>query len=227
MVTKRSSKTLRWYVTQMWRDLLSVYYANTPIWRWFKSAALIFLGFFLWTSGAVLLSVRPKWTVLHYVMAYGFLLLFWGPLTHFVVVPATIRLRRTARHPIAQGLSRNAGKINLAIFFALVIVLGAITPSVMLLEFAPLAGDGNGTDVRGDLVCHTGEEVVSCHIEGAQGIDHVVVTSGGDVVATADEPPFEFEVRIDELDETRTGKQFTVDYRDEEGETLRRSVRTV
>lgn len=226
MTEKNSSRTVRWYLGQMWRDLLSVYYANTPIWRWLKSGALIFLGFFVWTSGAVLLSVRPEWELLHYVMAYGFLLLFWGPFTHFVVVPLSIRLRRTAEHPLSRTFSRHAGKINLTIFFTLVLVLGTVTPGIMMFEFAPLPGDGE-TQVRGDLVCDVDDELVSCHVEGAQGIDHVVVTSGGEVIATAEEPPFAFELHRDDIEETRTGKEFTVEYRDEDGETLRRHVRPV
>ena len=227
MAGTKKERTIKWYLGQMWRDLLSVYYANTPIWRWLKSAALVFLGFFAWMSGAVLLSVRPEWTFLHYVMAYGFLLLFWGPFTHFVVVPVAIRMRRTGKHPLARTFSRNSGKINLTIFFALVIVFGTLTPAIMMFEFAPIFDVGDDESVRGDLVCEVGDEVVSCHVEGAQAIDHVVVTSGGEVVATADEPPFAVEIRRDELEETRTGKVFAVDYRNADGETIRRHVRTV
>ncbi len=218
---------MRWYAVRTWRDLKSVYYANTPNWRWLKSGALIFLGFFAWTGGAVLLSVRPDWTFLHFVISYGFLLLIWGPLTHFLIVPLSIRVRRTAEHPLARTLSRNAGKINLTIFFALVVVLGVLTPGFMMLEFAPLPGDGDRVDVRGELVCDVEDDLISCQVEGAQGFDHVVVTSGGEVVATADEPPYAFEVHRDDLDETRTGHQFAVDYRSEDGDTLRRHVRTV
>ena len=225
MADQRTSRSLGWYLGRIWRDLLSVYYANTPVWRWLKSGALIFLGFFAWTTGAVLLSVRPEWRFLTYVMAYGFLLLFWGPFTHFVVVPLSIRLRRTAEHPYVRAVNRRSGKINLSIFFTLVIILGTFTPGIMMFEFAPGLGDGDQENVRGNLICEVDDDVVSCHVEGAQGIDYVVATSGGTVVAMADEPPFEFEVHMDDLHETRTGKELVVDYRDEDGETLRRSVR--
>ena len=220
-------RTLKWYLGQMWRDLLSVYYANTPIWRWLKSGALVFLGLSLWTGGAVVLSVRPEWELLTYVIAYGFLLLFWGPFTHFVVVPLTIRLRRTATHPVARAFSRNSGKLNLAIFFTLVLVLGTVTPAIMMLEFAPLPGDGDSVEIRGELQCEVEDDLVSCHVVGAQGIDHVVATSGGEEIAIADEPPFELEFHTDEVQETRTGQEFTVDFRDEDGETIRRHVRTI
>jgi hypothetical protein len=70
-----------WYARQGWRDLLSVYYANTAVWRWLKSGTLVFFGFFLWAGSTVLQSVTG-WTFLNYTMAYGFLLLAWGPFTH-------------------------------------------------------------------------------------------------------------------------------------------------
>jgi len=221
-----NDRTVRWYLGQMWRDLLSVYYANTPVWRLMKSGALLFLGFFAWMGGSVLLSVEPGWTFLHYVMAYGFLLLAWGPLTHFVVVPLTIRLRRTGEHPLSRLFARNSGKINLAVFFTLVVVVGTLTPGVMMLEFGAVGG-GSGVDVSGDLVCDVGGETVSCRVENAEGIDHVVVTSGGEPLRTVEEEPFAFGVDRDELAETRSGKEFVVEYRDEDGDRLRRLVRTV
>ena len=226
MSNANNPKNVQWYVGQMWRDLLSVYYANTPVWRWLKSGALVFLGFFLWMGGSVLLSVKPGWTFLHYAMAYGFLLIAWGPFTHFVVVPLTIRLRRTAEHPIPRTFARNSGKINLAIFFTLVAIFGTITPGIMLLDFSPGAGGDGSPEVRGEVVCDV-DSVITCRVENASGIDHVVATSGGEEVARADGPPFEMEIQRDELAETRTGKQFRIEFRDENGETIRRFVRTV
>ena len=218
---------LRAIVRQGWRDLLSVYYANTPVWRWLKSAALLFLGFFAWTGGAVVLSVKPEWTFLHYVMSYGFLLIVWGPFTHFLVVPLSIRLRRTAQHPVARKFSRNAGKINLTIFFTLVIAIGAMTPAVMMLDFGFVAGEGTGDTVSGDLVCDVGEELVSCEIQDPAGFDRVVVTSGEETIVTVDEPPYAFEFEQSELVETRTGLEYRVELQDEDGDTLRRFVRTI
>ena len=215
-----------WYTKRLWRDLLSVYYANTPTWRWLKSGALVFLGFFLWTGGSVLLSVQPEWTILHYPMAYGFLLIVWGPLTHFVVVPFTIRLRRAGQHPLARLFARNSGKINLTVFFTLVVLFGAFTPGIMMLEFTSVVQPGGSTDVRGELVCDV-DEVVACQIENAAGFDHIVVTSGGEPIATVEEPPYAFEIHPAELEETRTGKEFSVDYRNEAGETIKREIRSV
>ena len=219
---------IRWYAGQAWRDLLSVYYANTPTWRWLKSGALVFMAFFLWTGSSVVLSVQPGWTPLYYTMAYGFLLLVWGPLTHLLVVPLTIRLRRTAQHPVTRTFARNSGKINLAIFFALVAVFGTLTPGIMLLEFSPTDDGGGGGEIAasGDVVCEF-EDPIICRVEDARGIDHVVVTSGGEVVATDGDPPFEVTFERADLAETRTGSEFRVEFRNENDETVRRFVRTV
>lgn len=218
-------QTVRTSLRRAWRDFLSVYYANTPTWRWLKSGALLFFGFFLWLGAAVVLSVRPEWGILTYVMAYGFLLIVWGPFTHLVVVPLTIRLRRTADHPITRAFSRNSGKINLTIFFALVVVLGAFTPSIMMLEFSGIVGNGDGPTVSGELQCDTTGEEITCVVHGASGIDHITVESGGEVIASADQPPFEVTFDRDQLRETRTGKEFRVYYRDADSETLQVFVR--
>jgi len=215
---------------QVWRDIRSVYYANTPAWRWLKSAALVFLGFFAWMGGLALLSVEPGWTFLHYVMAYGMLVIIWGPFTHFVVVPLTIRLRRTADTSLEQAVSRHSGKINLTVFFALVVVLGTLAPSFLVLDFsASLPGDGNGDGgtVSGELVCETGAETISCRVEDPQGIGRVVALSGEETIATAENPPFRFEVEPDEVTETRAGEEFVVEFQDENGATLRRLVERV
>lgn len=221
--------SLRGFLRQQWRDLLSVYYANTPTWRWLKSGTLVFFGFFLWMGGAVLLSVRPEWGVLTYVMAYGFLLVFWGPFTHIVVVPLTIRLRRTASHPVARAFSRNSGKLNLTLFFTLVIVFGALTPAVMMLEFSPGAITGDGTpSYSGELECDTAGDPITCEFVDAAGIDHVVVESpAGNEIARASEPPYRVTFDRDELHDGRTGKLFEVVPRSEDGTEMDRFRRRV
>lgn len=223
MVYATLTTTVRGYGRQAWRDLKSVYYANTPIWRWLKSGALLFLGFGLWAASTVLYSVTGWWPLL-FVMAYGFLLIFWGPFTHMVVVPLTIRLRRAGKSKPARVFSRNSGKINLTVFFICVVALATLAPGLMMLEFSPTLPGDSGPDASGELVCDPGEEVVFCEIIGADGFDHVVVTSGGETLVTVEEPPFEFELQRDELHETRTGLQFEVEFRDEDGNTLQRLV---
>lgn len=207
--------------------MVSVYYANTPTWRWLKSGALVFLGGFAWMSGAVLLSVRPEWGLLTYLMAYGFLLVFWGPLTHLVIVPLTIRLRRTASHPATRWLSRNSAKVNLTIFVSLVILFGWLTPGIMMLEFSPTLGGGNGTNVSGDLVCETEGEIVTCWVENPDGFDHITVEARGQLIAEAHDPPYEVQFERGDAAETRTGKEVVVTFRDEDGERVHRLVRPI
>ena len=218
---------IRETLQRAWRDLLSVYYANTPTWRWLKSGALVFLGFFAWTGSSVLLSVEPGWGFLTYTMAYGFLLIAWGPFTHMVVVPVTIRLRRTASNPATRWFSKNSGKVNLTVFFTIVVLLGVTTPSIMLLEFSPDFSGGESADFSGELVCNSGEGVVTCHIEDATGIDSVSFQSGGDTLATAETPPFEVELQRSAIDETPTGKELRVVYYGTDGQILDRQIRSV
>ena len=205
---------------QAWRDLLSVYYANTPIWRWFKSGGLMVLGFFCWSAAALLLSYRPEWTFLHYVMAYGFVLILWGPLTHFGVVPLAIRLRRTATSPVARFFSRHASKLNLATFIAVVIVVGAIQFSPMMLDFQGTIVGDSGPEVSTDLNCETEDDLITCQLTNPEGVDHAVVSSGDRDVKVVDDPASPFELRIDELQEVMSVKQYTVEIYDENGDRV-------
>lgn len=208
--------TARWMARQAWSDLKSIYYANTIVWRWLKSGALVFLGFCVWAGAAVLLSVRPGWTFLYLFMAYGFLLVLWGPLTHFGIVPLVLRVRRTASHPFVQRIARHAGKINLTIFFTLVVILAIVQPGIMLLEFSPPGT--NGEEVRGDISCvgpENGE--ITCEVVNGAGFDHVVVVSNGDVLDRADEPPYELQFTTDEM----SGTRYLVQLRDANDNVLR------
>ena len=211
---------------QAWRDTLSVYYANTPIWRLAKSAGLLVFGLFCWSAANLLLSYRPDWTVLRYVIAYGFVLVLWGPLTHLVFVPFVIRLRRTGTHPAARWLSRNGSKANLSVFFAIVLVLGTFPVGPMILDFQPAFDEDRQPDVDPDLVCVKDGELIRCHLSPPDGVDHVVVTSGGTELRVVEEPPFEFELREDELESVVGQKQFGVELRDEDGDRLRGYTRT-
>lgn len=193
---------LEWMAVQAWKDLKSVYYANTLVWRWLKSGALVFLGFCVWAGAAVVLSVRPEWSILHLVMAYGFLLVFWGPLTHFLIVPLVIRLRRTATNPHVRRIVRHGGKINLTIFFTIVVILAVIQPGFMLLEFSPLQDDPS-PEVEGTLSCEASTgDLYSCEITDGSGFDHAVMIADGDVIDRADDPPYRLEVRQSEVEAT-------------------------
>lgn len=217
---------LRRVCRQAWRDALSVYYANTPIWRLLKSGALLFAGFFLWSGSNLLLSYQPSWWFLTYPMAYGFVLLLWGPLTHMVVVPAAIKGRRTAQRPATRWLARHASKLNLSVFFAIVLVLGTAPVGPMTLDFAGAIGGAGGSDVNPNLECTTDGGAVHCHLSSSDGYGQVVVLSGGDAVARDEEAPYEFDVAAEDMAEGVNGPRITVELRTEDGETVRRYIRT-
>ncbi|WP_226483305.1 hypothetical protein [Natrinema amylolyticum] len=214
-------------IARAWRDLLSVYYANTPIWRLFKSVGLLFFGFFCWTASSLVLSYGIEWTILEYTRAYGFVLILWGPLTHAVIVPLVIRLRRTADRPLVRAIARNGSKINLSIFLAIVLILGTAPVSPMLLDFqSPLQSD-SGSDVNPDLSCTRADGEISCTLSETEGIDSVVVTSGESQIARVEDPPYDVTFREDDLESVVGQKEFVVELRDEDDETLRRYRRSV
>ncbi|WP_197431178.1 hypothetical protein [Halorubrum sp. CBA1125] len=203
-----------------------MYYANTPVWRWLKSGALVFLGLFLWMGGNVLLAYWIDATALRYATAYGFVLIAWGPLTHLVVVPAVIRLRRTAENPVVRRIVRHGSKINFTTFLVIVAVVGTVGPGVMLLDFSSGFGT-DGSDVTADLVCETDGDPITCELETAAGVDHVVLLSGGEEIDRSDEPPYAVSAPRDSLSEGPSGAQFVIELRDSNGETLRRFIRIV
>lgn len=215
----------RQVLVRSWRDLKSIYYANSTIWKLLKSAALLFFGFFLWTGSNLILSYQPEWNFLYYVMAYGFVLLLWGPLTHLVVVPFVIRMRRSGKGGLARFVARHGTKANLTTFLLIVLVLGTAPLGVMTFEFQ--LPSGGGDDVNPRLDCTRSGDTVHCHISDSRGIDRVVVTSGGETIEVIDEPPFDFDVDAGELNEDRGDKQFVVELQDENGDTLRRYSRRV
>lgn len=208
-----------------WNDLLSVYYANTTVWRLLKTGALIALGLFVWSGANLLLSYRPDWGFLYYVMAYGFLLLFWGPFTHLVVVPLIIRTRRSGRGGWVRTLTRHGSKLNLTVFLLLVLVLATAPPGVMTFEFQLPAGDGTGTSVNPQLQCTKSEGVIHCHLSDSRGIDAVVVSSGGETIERIESAPYHFEVAVTDLSRVGGDRQFTVELEDEDGQIIRRYIR--
>jgi len=218
---------VRRVLIQAWRDLLSVYYANTPIWRLFKSAGLLFFGFFCWSASSLVLSYGIEWTILEYVRAYGFVLILWGPLTHAVIVPLVIRLRRTAERPIVRTIARNGSKINISIFLTIVLILGTAPISPMVLDFQSPLQDDSGADVNPDLVCSKSSGEIDCQLSDSTGIDSVVVTRGDREIERVEETPYEFTIREADLEETVGQAEFVVELRDEDGETLRRYRRYV
>lgn len=226
-VTDSPFKTLRRLVRSGWRTMLTIYYANSVSWRALKAGALVFLGFFAWVGASILLSYRPEWTFLHYLQAYGFLLLGYGPFHHLVVIPVYQRFRREGRH-LSLGGHLHLPNWSLAVFFALVIVLGTFPAGPMVIDFTSALDDA-GVDVDPALLCVKGEHGngtdVHCHLSESDGIDRVVVRSGDRTILTDEEPPFDFTVREAQLDARRDEKRLVVDLLDSDGSLIRRYTR--
>jgi hypothetical protein len=211
-----------------WRTMRSVYYANSLSWRFLKSGALVFFGFFLWSASNLLLSYQPTWTWLHYPMSYGFLLILYGPVHHFLVIPLGIRWRRGSDGPTTVG--RRLPTAGLALFLVAVVVLGTAPTAPVVFDFQSSL-EGAGADVNPDLLCTqsaaSGETVVHCHLTESEGVDHVVVMSGGERVTVDRDPPFDFDVSERQLTSVTGEKQFQVVLKDADGDTIRRYTRTL
>jgi len=201
-----------------WRTMRSIYYANSLSWRFLKSGALVFFGFSLWSASNILLSYQPAWTWLHYPMSYGFLLILYGPVHHFLVIPLAIRWRR--RGDSSARIGRRLPTAGLALFLAAVVVLGTAPMGPVVFDFqSSLAG--TSADINPDLLCTQstggGEAVIHCHLTESEGVDHVVVMSGGERITVDRDPPFDFDVREGQLTSVTGQKQFQVVLKDADG----------
>lgn len=214
-----------------WNTLHTVYYANSPSWRVLKSGALLFFGFFLWAGANVLLSYRPSWTFLNYPMAYGFVLVVYGPFHHLVVIPLAVRWRRRGDGTRTR-VGRRLPNAGLAVFLSAVVVFGTFPglAGPMAFDF-DAALEGTGTDIDPGLLCTKatsgGTTEVHCHLTEAEGIDSVTVESGGRQLLVDETPPFDFTVPAPQLEEVVGQKQFQVVLRDADGDPIRRYTRTL
>jgi len=212
-----------------WRTMRSIYYANSLSWRFLKSGALVFFGFFLWSASNLLLSYQPAWTWLHYPMSYGFLLILYGPVHHFLVIPLGIRWRRGGSDTRAR-IGRRLPTAGLALFLVAVVVLGTVPTGPVVFDFQSSL-EGTSADINPDLLCTQssagGEAVIHCHLTDSTGIDHVVVMSGGERITVDRQPPFDFDVREEQLTTVTGQKQFQVVLKDADGNTVRRYTRTL
>jgi hypothetical protein len=212
-------------VARAWSTAKTVYWANSPSWRVLKSGALVFFGFFVWAGSNILHSYNAGLDVLHYPMAYGFLLIGYGPIHHLVVIPLALKWRRS------DGLTRTLGRRlpngMLAVFLAAVVVLGTFPMGVMTVDFQSQLGDGSA-DIDPDLSCAktTGADAsVDCELEAVDGVGRIVVVSGGETLRTVEDPPYEFSIAEREVGEVAGEQQFTVRLEDEDGNFVRRYTR--
>lgn len=221
------SSPLTWLLTAItngWRSVKTIYYANTLSWRFLKSGTLVFFGFFLWSSANLLLSVQPDWWFLRYMAAYGFILIPYGPIHHLVVIPVALRWRRSGGLKTTVG--RHLPNSGLVVFLVLVVALGTVPMGPMLFDFSSGIDSGGASDVNPDLLCTQstveGETTVHCHLSDSTGIDHVEVRSAGETLVVDRSPPFQWEIAASSLGEVNGQKRFQVVLRDENGDMIRR-----
>ncbi|MFB6108428.1 MAG: hypothetical protein ABEJ82_06270 [Haloplanus sp.] len=220
---------LRGAVRNAWNTLHTVYYANEVSWRALKTGGLVVFGFFLWAGSNVLLSYQPGWTFLHYTMAYGFLLVGYGPFHHLVVIPLSLRLRK--RGGTRSRVGKHLPNAGLAAFLVAVVVLGTFPVGPVTANFQS-SQHGTAPGVSADVQCvrHPGASdggTVHCTLSNAEGVGRVVVRSGGKRLTTVDSPPFEFTIRVSDVQSTAGQRRFRIVVEDENGAVARQYTRRV
>jgi hypothetical protein len=163
-------------------------------------------------------------------MAYGFLLIPYGPFTHLVLVPHVIPwLRRRTQDSWLHVLGRHLTLTSLTLFFGAVLWMGTSPPSVMQIDFRAVSSTGQ-VDVNPTLVCKqspTSDAVVSCHLDQTTGVGSITVESGGTQILRRDEPPFSFSLRQNQLVEVVNQHQFQVVVHNDTNAPVRRFNRTL
>ncbi|MFB6347249.1 MAG: hypothetical protein ABEK50_16115 [bacterium] len=211
-----------------WDILRTVYWYNSLPWRILKSGALIVLGFFCLSGGNLLHSYKPHWDFLNYIIAYGFLLIVYGPIHHLLVIPLSLK---GAHYSWGQTLRINKrGPFwTLIAFFVAVGFFGAYPLDVMTFEFsAPQLTQSH--DIDPDVECYrkaqTDDPLIYCNVPVRDAIAYVEVENRGNVIETDREPPFELTVDASELEEVVGQKNFHIILRDKNDYMIRRYVRS-
>lgn len=208
-VTGRKRGPLR----RLWLAYKALYYASTPAWQVLKSGALFMLGVFCWSTGNLLLSYEPSWSWIYYLMAYGFLLIPWGPVTHLLLVPhVTPFLRRRFKHPALRFVARHLSLVNFGIFAVHVVLFGLFPPSHLTFEFGATPTTQAVADMDPSLTCMRPADaaLVSCRVDPADGIGSVQVESAGKQVSLLHHTPFSFELREDQVRTVVGRREFEV-----------------
>lgn len=213
-------------VKTAWNTLKTVYYANSISWRFLKGGTLIFFGFFLWAGSNVLHSYNSDLVVLQYPMAYGFILILYGPFHHLVVLPLAFRWRR--KRGTKQRIGRRLPNTMLAVFVVAVLILGTFPVGAMTVDFhGALASDD--PDVNPDLLCHKSQTEdgteIHCSLSESEGIDRVIVVNDGTQLVVDENPPYEFTIHERDIEPVVGQKQFRVVLESEDGTMIRQYTR--
>jgi hypothetical protein len=209
-----------------WEILRTVYWYNSIPWRLLKSAALVVVGFFCLSGANLLHSYKPHWDFLLWIMGYGFLLIVYGPIHHLIVIPGSLKLNH-----YDWGRNWKLGKRipfwTLIGFFVAVGVVGVYPPEMMTFKFTAEGGSAR-PDINPTLNCElSGEDTIRCSFSEIHGIALVEVHSGGEVISTEPDKPYELVIPVEQLREVVGQKQFQVVLKDSEDRMIRRYVRTL
>lgn len=209
-----------------WSTLKTVYYANSISWRFLKAGTLMFFGFFLWAGSNVLHSYNPDLALLQYPMAYGFVLILYGPLHHLVVLPLAFRWRRKGGSKRRVG--RRLPNTMLTGFVILILVLGTFPAGAMTVDFNAGLESGS-SDTNPDVLCDKSqvenETEINCSLTDSEEVDRVVVMNDGSQLRVVEDRPYEFTIREHELEAVTGEKQFRILLESEDGTMIRRYTR--
>lgn len=220
---------MREFLRHSWRLIKSIYYASATSWRLLKAGALVFFGFFCWSAANLLVSYGLDSLFWYIVMAYGFLLIFFGPLTHLVLLPYALPwLRRRQQGSLLHVLGQKLSPTTLTIFSLLVLGMAVTRADVMTFEFSSERSGTPVADINPELNCRQLEDTneIECEVTPASGIESVTVESGTQELIVDDEPPFSFVVEESSLEEVVGQRQLRVVLRDANRNTVRQFTRT-
>jgi hypothetical protein len=211
-----------------WDVLRTVYWYNSLAWKILKSGGLIVFGFFMLSGGNLLYSFKPEWNWLLYVISYGFWLIIYGPIHHLIVIPVSLRLAHYSWGR-AVRINKRGPFWTLIGFFVLVIYFGMFPLDVMTFRFKP-SQLTDTPDVDPKVTCYRNEQPddprITCRIADNEAIGSVDVENNGRTLLTDEEPPYEFSLRVSELEEVVGQKNFHVIVRGENGSMIRRYVQS-
>jgi hypothetical protein len=208
-----------------WEILSTVYSYNSLSWRFLKSAGLIVFGFFNLMASNLLLSYKPDWTFLYFFMAYGSLLIVYGPIHHLIVIPASLKL---GRYSWARdlGIPRWGHVCMLVLFFVAVLYFSFFPLDVMTFELKATGLTGSA-DISPEISCWRPEQqstTIRCTVSNEPGIASVLVETNGEPLRTDEKAPFQFSFDESDLNEVVGQKSFAIVPQDKNGNMLRRYV---
>jgi len=215
-----------WYGIKKGLEVLrTVYSYNSLPWRILKSGALVVFGFFNLMASNLLYSYKPEWNFLYLFMAYGALLIVYGPIHHLIVIPVTLKLGQFswARKLKIPGRGH---QVMLILFFLAVIYLSFFPLNMITFDLSAVSTGGT-EEVDPQVTCWRSTKQstkINCEVSNEPAIARVDVNHNGETLLTDDSPPFQFTVDETKLEEVVGQKSFYIIPKDKNGQMLRRYV---